>query len=253
MPGDRIKMIKLGINRILRKLTGYQLSKPYNLHLDHKLRNDERSIIQEVSARTMTNTNSLVNLISATKYLDASEIEGAFVECGVWRGGSALAFCLTSLKSGAQLRPIYLFDTFEGFVKTGDQDFQLSDGIQAKKLFDIDKNYVCEASLEDVRNGFEAIDYPKQLVNYMVGDITLTDVRLLPQKIALLRLDTDYYESTKWELENLYPLLQTGGILIVDDYDHWNGSRKACDEYFDKIGTPNFLVHMENGRIMIKQ
>ena len=246
-------MFKLVINRTLRKLTGYQISKPYSLQQDYKLKIEDREIIQEVSSRTMTNTNSLMNLISATRYLNAASIKGAFVECGVWRGGSALAFCLTTLKSGGQLRPVYLFDTFEGFVDTGEQDFQLSDGRNASGLFDLEINYVCEASLIDVQNGFDAIEYPKNLVNYRVGDITRTAIDQLPGKIALLRLDTDYYESTKWELENLYPLLQTGGILIVDDYDHWNGSRKACDEYFKKNGNHNFLMHMENGRIMIKQ
>ena len=246
-------MFKLVINRTLKKLTGYQISKPYSLQQDYKLKIEDREIIQEVSSRTMTNTNSLMNLISATRYINAANIEGAFVECGVWRGGSALAFCLTTLQSDGHLRPVYLFDTFEGFVDTGEQDFQLSDGRNASRLFDLDKNYVCEASLIDVQNGFDAIEYPKNLVNYRVGDITRTTIDQLPGKIALLRLDTDYYESTKWELENLYPLLQTGGILIVDDYDHWNGSRKACDEYFKKIGNQNFLMHMENGRIMIKQ
>lgn len=245
-------MIKNVINQLLIKISGYQIEKSYKLDLDHRLKSDEKRIISNVSKRTMTNPNSLANLISATKYLNNGEIEGAFVECGVWRGGSALAFCLASLEAGVQSRLIYLFDTFEGYTNTGERDFQISDGVKAEVLFNKDPNYVCSASLIDVQNGFKEIGYPNELIHYIVGDIIKTPLDKLPDKIALLRLDTDYYHSTLWELENLYPRLVSGGVLIIDDYDHWNGSRQACDEYFKKAENRNFISHMEYGRIMIK-
>ena len=71
-------------------------------------------------------------------------------------------------------------------------------------------------------------------VKLIQGDVaeTLLESKNLPEKIAILRLDTDWYESTRIELERLYPLLEPGGVLIIDDYGHFDGARKAVDEYF---------------------
>ena len=76
--------------------------------------------------------------------------------------------------------------------------------------------------------------FPKENIHFIVGDvcITLLEKNNLPDKISLLRLDTDWYKSTKTEMEILYPLLSNKGVLIVDDYGHWRGSKQAVDEYF---------------------
>jgi hypothetical protein len=199
----------------------------------------------------MTNSNSIANLVAATKYVNNMNIQGAFVECGVWRGGSAMAFCLSSLEQGVDTRELFLLDTYEGFSQVNEVDFEISNGKLASDLLKIDTNYLCHASLNDVKIGMRETKYPTDKIHYLVGDVVNTDLTLLPKEIAILRLDTDYYDSTKWELENLFPLLVEGGVLIIDDYDHWNGCRQACDEYFmnkDSI----FLIQMQYGRIMIK-
>ena len=75
----------------------------------------------------------------------------------------------------------------------------------------------------------------------------------LPSGIALLRLDTDWYESTKHELEHLYPLLVSGGVIIIDDYGHWKGAKKAVDEYIKDNNLPLLLNRIDyTGRIGIK-
>jgi O-methyltransferase len=75
-----------------------------------------------------------------------------------------------------------------------------------------------------------------------------------PERIALLRLDTDWYASTKHELEQLYPRLAEGGVLIVDDYGHYEGARRAVDEYFRAAGEPVLLNRIDfSGRLVIKQ
>jgi O-methyltransferase len=74
-----------------------------------------------------------------------------------------------------------------------------------------------------------------------------------PSQISLVRLDTDWYESTKHELEHLYERLTPGGVLIIDDYDYWEGSRKAVDEFMAETGARLLLVPIDTGRIAIKQ
>ena len=75
-----------------------------------------------------------------------------------------------------------------------------------------------------------------------------------PPSIALLRLDTDWYESTYHELVHLYPRLSVGGILIIDDYGYWQGARRAVDRYFAEQGTRVFLSRIdETGRLAVKQ
>ena len=240
------------INRILLKLTGFYLTRSYSAQGDQRLSLEEKNIISKVKDRTMTNSNSISNLIQATRYILKSGIDGAFVECGVWRGGSAMAFCYSALAYGQVDREIYLMDTFAGYTKVTDKDFQISNGQKASELFNLDANYICQASLEDVKLGIRETNYPSEKVFYLVGDIIQSSLSLLPDKIAILRLDTDYYESTLWSLENLYPLVPKGGIIIIDDYDYWNGCREACDEFFSKKNDINLMIHMEYGRMLIK-
>ena len=243
--------LKYEVNKVLRKITGYQISKPYSFLDDPRLSVGEKTIYSKVSNRTMTNSNSIANLVAATKYVNNLEIQGAFVECGVWRGGSAMAFCLSNLEQGVNTRELFLLDTYEGFSQVNEVDFEISNGKMASDLLKIDTNYLCYANLDDVKIGMRETKYPTEKIHYLVGDVINTDLTLLPKEIAILRLDTDYYESTKWELENLFPLLVPGGVLIIDDYDHWNGCRQACDEYFLEDGSI-FLIQMQYGRIMIK-
>ena len=135
-------------------------------------------------------------------------------------------------------KKIYSYDTFEGMPYPGENDFDLKD-IKADIIFNKYKKKEmkwCYSSLDEVKNSIKKnninLDDDFIFVKGKVED-TLKVEKNLPQKIALLRLDTDFYESTKIELEILFPKLERGGILIVDDYGHWKGSKKAVDEYFD--------------------
>jgi O-methyltransferase len=239
------------INNAFRQVTGYQFSKPYSFLEDSRLNTSEKNIFSKVASRTMTNPNSIANLIAATKYVNERNLKGAFVECGVWRGGSAMAFCLSSLEQGIENRDLYLLDTYEGFSQVDEKDFEISNGKKASELLKIDANYLCYANLDDVKLGMQETEYPADKIHYLVGDVVKTDLASLPKEISILRLDTDYYDSTKWELENLFPRLVSGGVLIIDDYDHWNGCRQACDEFFQGKDSV-FLIQMQYGRIMIK-
>jgi hypothetical protein len=91
-------------------------------------------------------------------------------------------------------------------------------------------------------------------VLFIKGKVEETIPGTLPKEISLLRLDTDWYESTLHNLVHLYPLLRKGGILILDDYGHWQGARKATDEYFARENIIPFLSRIDyTGRLYVKQ
>lgn len=156
-------------------------------------------------------------------------VPGDYVECGVYRGGNIKGMMAYALDRN-DLRNVWLYDTFAGMTPPLDLDVDLG-GNKAK---DILNSVMCLASLEEVKNNLSDIKYPETLSKYVIGDIcqTVMDDKNVPESISLLRLDTDWYESTKIELQRLYPRLVPGGVLIIDDYGHWQGCRKAVDEYF---------------------
>ena len=108
------------------------------------------------------------------------------------------------------------------------------------------------ASLEDVQAGFATVPYPSERVHYVKGPIEQTIPAQMPDQIAILRLDTDWYESTAHEFEHLYPRLVSGGVLMIDDYGFWKGSREATDEFMERTGERLLLVRMDSGRVAVK-
>jgi O-methyltransferase len=185
----------------------------------------------------MTSVERLYATLSATKYVVNNRIPGAFVEWGVWRGGNSMVIASTLYAMGIVDREIYLYDTFEAMTAPTELDLD-SFGESAESQLKVSKkedgsSIWCVAGIEDVQSNLSAVGYPTQRVHYVKGDVreTLAIEQNLPQTIALLRLDTDWYESTKLELEVLYPRLASKGVVLIDDYGHWQGARKAVDEY----------------------
>jgi O-methyltransferase len=230
---------------------GYKIVslKPHDL-MDDPVYN---RIISAVLPFTMTSCERIAALVDATRYVTRRGIPGAIVECGVWRGGSVMAVILT-LQLEQDVRDLYLFDTFGGMTRPTDDDVDFR-GENAGKRFvagqeGTDRTW-CYASIDDVRHNLGQLHYPKNRIHFVQGDVLETLPRKAPDQIALLRLDTDWYESTRREMEALYSRLVTGGVLIVDDYGHWAGSRKAVEEYFGR-GAP-LLCRIDNtGRIAVK-
>lgn len=222
------------------------------------LRNEQFKMIYSKCKRyTLTSIERMFALYNSVRYVVESEIQGDFVECGVWRGGSAMliAYLLKDLKFTD--KRIYLYDTYDGMTPPGMVDKQFYDGASAFKDFDRMKksgqkwNY---ASLEDVKQNMKKTGYPSENIVFVKGDVKKTIPAIIPNSISILRLDTDWYESTKWELNYLFPYLEEGGVLIIDDYGHWEGSKKAVDEYFHHAGVPVLLNRIDySGRLVIKQ
>jgi hypothetical protein len=109
------------------------------------------------------------------------------------------------------------------------------------------------ASLDDVREAVLGVGYPEERIHFVEGPVEQTVPEHAPTEIALLRLDTDWYASTKHELIHLYPRLETGGVLIIDDYGYWQGARQATDEYIAENDVPLLLNRIDVGaRIAVK-
>lgn len=253
-------MLRQLVRNTIKKF-GYDLVKPDERLIKNGLPADfdteTVATYQKVKTYTMTTPERIASLCNAVNYLVKNKIEGDFVECGVWRGGSTMAAIDTLMKVGDISRTVYLYDTFEGMSEPTEHDKELS-GTAADILLDNsvkeDATSVwCYSALEEVQKNVGTLKYPTEKVHYVKGKVEDTIPQTLPGKIALLRLDTDWYESTKHELEHLYPLLVPGGVIIIDDYGHWEGARKAVDEYIAKHKLPLLLNRIDyTGRIGIK-
>lgn len=215
-------------------------------------------IIEQVKACTMTSPERLFGLIEAVRYLETNEVPGNFVECGVWKGGSMMAVALTLKKLGEMNRHLYLYDTYEGMTPPTEADLSFQ-GEGAAELLKKELNKKEESviwaysSLDEVKKNILSTGYPESHIHFIQGDVLKTIPENAPDSIALLRLDTDWYESTRHEMLHLYPLLVSRGVLIIDDYGFWRGSRQAVDEYIAEKRPGLLLNRMEDtGRIAIK-
>jgi len=203
---------------------------------------------------TMTSPWKIFALILAVRHLADHRVPGEIVECGVWRGGSMQAVARTLLERGVTDRDLHLFDTFEGMPPPTTAD-RRHDGQHAGELLESnprDSSVWAVADLDDVRAGMSQTGYPAERIHFHPGLVQDTVPEQAPGQIALLRLDTDWYESTRHELTQLYDRVTSGGVIVLDDYDWWEGSRKAVDEFLAETGHRLLLVPIASGRIAVK-
>jgi O-methyltransferase len=222
----------------------------------------DRAIIAEALPFTMTSPQRIGAVVDATRHCIRCDLTGALVECGVWRGGSVLAMLLTLRELDVDDRDVYLYDTFEGMTRPSEQDVSSLDGSALDEFVRAEHKgerpwaeFFGEGVYDEssVRATLEATGYPAERLHLVKGKVEDTIPATAPHGIALLRLDTDWYESTRHELDHLYPQLCEGGVLIVDDYGHWEGARRAVDEYFAEHAPAPLLNRIDyTGRIAIK-
>lgn len=206
---------------------------------------------------SMTSPQRLYGVYKAVEYLQQANVEGAFVECGVWRGGSMMVAAETLRLLGGRERDFYLFDTFEGLPEPTSEDVDVW-GHEAKswwsekKLSDSSSDWA-RSHLSEVQANMAQTGYQADRIHCVKGLVEDTLPEAAPEKIALLRLDTDWYTSTKHEMEHLFPRLARNGVLIIDDYGHFKGAKQAVDEYLAEHNEPLMLVRVDyTGRIAIR-
>ncbi len=220
--------------------------------------------IKAVRRHTLSSAQRVAALCDSVEYVSRHGIEGDFAECGVWKGGSMMAAALTLKRLGDTDRDLYLYDTYSGMAEPTAEDTPSPyDGYSPYKRWKRNKEKSgiddggsgwAAISVESVREAMLSTGYPADRIHLVKGLVEDTIPAQAPERLAMLRLDTDWYASTKHELEQLYPRLSEGGVLIVDDYGHYEGARKAVDEYFDATGHRVLLNRIDyTGRIATKQ
>lgn len=196
-----------------------------------------REILEFVKPYTMTSVERLYGLYKTVEFIVKAKIPGDLLECGTWRGGSMMLVAKTLLTFGDTSRTLYLYDTFEGHPKPdAEKDVDMwgnraiSEWVNYAKTDETsDWAYV---SLEEVQTNMALTGYPQDKIRYVKGMVEKTAAANAPAAVAMARLDTDWYESSRVGLEVFWPILSNGGALIVDDYGHYRGQREAVDAFF---------------------
>lgn len=247
-------MIKSAIHKSLRRF-GLDLIHfpPRDTERPPDFQDEDMEVIDAVRPWTMTSPERIYALMQAVRYVSTNGIRGDIVECGVWKGGSMAAAAMTLSRMNDTRRNLYLFDSFKGMSEPTSADLDYT-GKHAVEVMAQDEGYRCaDAPLEQVRAVLRGTGYPEEKIHFVKGNVEETLPEAAPEEIAVLRLDTDWYESTRHELQQLFPRLVKAGVIIIDDYGHWRGSRQACDEYFAEFRVPILLNRIDyTGRIGLK-
>jgi hypothetical protein len=215
-----------------------------------RLDGDKRADLQNYYM-TQLNYERVICNINSVEHIISNNIEGDIVEIGVWRGGSMLSMLLTLEHLNSNDRKIHLYDTFDGMTEPTEHD--IMHGMHAYEFNKVhyntdDISEMCKISISEVKsNIFSNCTYPQNLINFHMGDIVKTNI--FPENISILRLDTDWYESTKFELENFYDLVSSNGVIIIDDYNCWHGARKAVDEFLQERHIVVNLIDATEGAV----
>jgi O-methyltransferase len=245
-----LRMVKQALKSALAKF-GYNISKLEIFPPDFD--STTQALCRIVEPHSITSPERVLALRDAVEYVLMNKIPGDIVECGVWKGGSMMV-CALTLLAKSERRDLWLFDTFEGMPSPTEVDINYY-GFSARQAWenskgDWDWN---RASLDEVQKNIESTGYPLQRVKFVKGRVEDTIPTSAPQRIALLRLDTDWYESTYHELVHLYPRISKGDVLLIDDYGHWAGSRKATDQYFREHAIHPLLHRIDySARLLVK-
>lgn len=254
-----MKPYEVFVDRLARRM-GLQVSRLSSLQdrFPIEATEQDKAIIRGLRPYTMTSSERLWSLLNAVRYVTSEGVPGDFVECGVWRGGSVMAMAGELQRLGVDDRRIWLYDTFQGMTAPTEADVEAVTGVYASTMLEDtpvgDGNNVwCVAGRSDVEANVHLTGYPDDSFVFVEGDVSQTLHQQAPDRISLLRLDTDWYESTRVGLEVLYPRLSVGGVCILDDYGHWQGARRAVDEYFEALGKRPYMHPIDfSGRVFLK-
>lgn len=248
------------LERVFRGLAsrvGYDLRRRVPAPPPPDLEPEFLSLFERCKPFTRTSVERMYSLHKATQHIVRAEVPGAFVECGVWRGGSAMIAAMTLVAEKATDRDLWLYDTYEGMSEPTSVDLDWRGRSASEMMSATDEKEMsvwCYSSLDEVRSNMARTQYPNAKMHFVKGKVEETIPKEAPEQIAILRLDTDFFESTYHELQHLFPRVSRGGILIVDDYGHWAGARKAVDKFFDEVGAKPLLHRIDyTGRIAVVQ
>lgn len=217
---------------------------------------EKLDLFRKVYPYTMSGYKRLSNVYNLANKIEQDKWEGAFAECGVWKGGCSAVMAFVAKKHNSN-RKIWLFDSFEGLPEPTIEDGDIAKKYAGNKAEGKLKTiHECVGPLEDVKKVFfDVLNIKEDNVVIKKGwfQDTLPKERENIGSIAILRLDGDWYESTKVCLENLYDNVILGGYIIIDDYGHWEGAKKALDEFFITRNIKPDLIKIDYTGIYFKK
>jgi predicted O-methyltransferase YrrM len=244
--------MRTALRSVLRR--GGLLPDEERLRID--LEPEFRALHERCAPFTMTSPERMYAVWQAVRHVVRARVPGDIVECGVWRGGSSMLAALALLEAGDDERALYLYDTFAGMSEPGERDVTVSGASALPEWRQAQRGEVnewCFSPLEEVERNLRSTGIDPARLRFVQGKVEDTIPATAPERISVLRLDTDWYESTWHELTHLYPRLSPGGVLIVDDYGHWQGAREAVDRYFGEVAEPILLARTDyTGRIGVR-
>jgi O-methyltransferase len=196
-------------------------------------------------AETMIGMQRLTSLQRCVETVLADDIPGDLVECGVWRGGACILMRAVLAAYGDETRCVWLADSFEGLPLPDPAKYKADKGIRSDLAAGI--LGVPEA---EVRANFQRYGLLDDQVRFLPGWFkdTLHDAPI--DRIALLRLDGDLYESTIQALDALYPRLSPGGFCIIDDYHVMKPCEQAVTDYRAKHGVSGEIVEIDGTGVL---
>lgn len=251
-----VKQALRGLDLDVRRFSSINRFPPRDPCLD--IGEEDRALFESVRQRTLSGMERVYALREAVKYVARHNIPGDIVECGVWKGGSMMVVAKTLVECGVMDRKLYLFDTFSGMSEPTEVDKDYRQ-VTAESMLDSAKDRKetatiwAMAPLDDVKEAMRATGYEQNNIVYVEGMVEDTLPARAPERISLLRLDTDWFESTYHEMQHLFPRLSVGGVLLIDDYGHWQGARQAVDKYLAENNVRILLNRIDyTGRIAVK-
>jgi len=243
--GDAVERIERWLDLGFLHRAGEDPKRPDHRFLPLDLEEGFRDIYDRVRDFTLTSVEKMYALYNACEYVAGAGIPGDFAESGVWRGGSMMlcAHALQRLEDSS--RKLFLFDTYSGMPEPCEKDVFFDGKTKLPKGS-------LAISLEEVQKNVLSTGYPRDNIVFVKGMVEETLPRFAPERLALLRVDTDFYESTYHALVHLFPRLSAGGVLVLDDYGALKGAREAVARYLKETNAKMLLTRVERGAIGVK-
>ena len=201
----------------------------------------KNAMIRKILPYTLGGWKALDNAFNVISRVEKNKIPGVIIECGVAQGGTAAMMALSSRAFGDENRDFWFFDSYEGLPEPTAEDYQ---GAKAGDYVGVLVKGSCLGTIEQVSELlFDKLNLPKDKITLVKGwfQDTVPSHKDKVGKIAILRLDGDWYESTKIPLENFYPHISPGGCVVIDDYATCFGSKKATDEFIEENSIDTYL------------
>jgi O-methyltransferase len=196
-------------------------------------------------AETMIGMQRLTSLQHCVETVLTDDVPGDLIECGVWRGGACILMRAVLAAYGDETRSVWLADSFQGVPRSDPENYQADKGIRAEFAAGI-----LGVSEAEVRANFERYGLLDDQVRFLPGWFkdTLHDAPI--ERIAVLRLDGDLYESTIQALDALYPRLSPGGFCVIDDYLSVKACEQAVTDYRTKHGISADIVDIDGSGVL---